>query len=146
MTELAPFESMLAQIVPDWKGAALVQSVAGSGIGYQGEIALVVAPDRLVVVTPTATAIPPIYFDTILRVREVEFRGLILVRDGALVAPNEAAGLEIAYNAHGKFERTLRFLTYSANNARTLIEELSHAVEIYLDQRERKDIIFRPKQ
>ena len=77
----------------------------------------------------------------------VYFKGLVVERDGVLVAPNETSGIEIVYNASGHFERTIRLLTYSATRARELVDDISDAITDFLDDREwSSGITYNPDQ
>ncbi|MBZ0283158.1 MAG: hypothetical protein K8L97_20640 [Anaerolineae bacterium] len=134
MSQIIPAYAQLSQIVPDWVGAARADCVPGSGLPYVGSAALVLAVEKLVVVTPDARVIQTVFYESIVRVREIEFKGLIIERDGVLVAPNETFGVEIVYKGVGsQFERNFKLLTRAANNARALTDVIANAVTSYLD-------------
>ena len=143
MNKLILSENKLTEYVPDWSAVALVDSLPGSELQYRGVLALVVASDRVVCLTPEGQSLLTIYFESIQRVREIEFKGLIIERNGVLVAPNETFGVEIIYNGGGSFERNVRLLTRSANNAREQVETISQSVTRYIDDQYRRSIVAR---
>lgn len=133
MPLIIPARNHLALLVPDWVAAARADCVPGSGLPYVGATALVLAPEKMVVVSQEAQIVRTVFYESMLRVRDVEFRGLVVERDGVLVAPNETFGIEVIYKGAGHFERSFKLLSRSANNARALVDVVSEAISGYLD-------------
>lgn len=142
MVDLIPMRGQLAQIIPDWIAAAPVECVPGSGIPYMGKVAIVLTRENLAVVTGDRAIIHTIFYESLIRLREIEFKGLVIERDGVLVAPNETFGVEFVHKGAGNFERTIKVLTRSANNARALIDTVSKATTDYLDANARSSSII----
>jgi hypothetical protein len=143
MSTLIPYLGNLALVVPDWIAAARTDCIPGSGIAYIGPTALVMAQEQLVLVTPNGQIAHRVFYESVIRVRDVEFRGLVIERDGVLVAPNETFGVEVDYKGAGNFERTVKLLTKSANNARALADEIAMQVGGYWDNHVRSGGIVR---
>ncbi len=133
MASIIPAYSQLTLLIPDWVAVARVECVPGSGLPYVGSVAFVLTPEKLVMVSQEANFVRVVFYESIIRVRDVEFKGLVVERDGVLVAPNETFGVEIIYKGAGNFERSFKLLTHSANNARALVDVVSEAVGGYLD-------------
>jgi len=133
MADLTLYQGFLSRNVPDWFAGSVVDCVPGCGLPYTGRAAVILTPERLVIVSEEGRTLLTVYYESVIRVREVEFRGLVIERNGALVAPNETFGTEIVYNSGYKFEAAVRVLNKSANNARTLVDNLNLAVKTYLE-------------
>lgn len=133
MSQVIPAYSNLAVLVPDWMAAARADCVPGSGLPIVGPAALVLTFEKLVVISAEAEVIKSVFYESVIRVREIEFKGLVFERSGVLVAPNETFGIELNYKGAGHFERSFKLLTRSANNARALTDVISDAVGGYLD-------------
>ena len=144
MTQVIPAYDHLTRLIPDWAVAARADCVPGSGIPHMGATALVLTLEKVVVISQDAQIVHTVFYESIIRVRDIEFKGLVIERDGVLVAPNETFGVEIVYRGAGNhFERSLKLLTRSANNARALVDVVSTAVMGYLDTTEHESGIAR---
>lgn len=135
--DLTIFDNTLKRLLPNWRSGAVADSVPGSGLGYIGKIAYILTTDRVVILSPEKIE-AEVFYDTIVRVHDIEFKGLIVERDNILVAPNETAGIEVVYKGiTSHFERTIKVLTYSANHARQLVECTASAITEFLDKEDR---------
>lgn len=139
MSNLVPFQNSGIQIPADYRAAGFVVATAGSGIRHEGGAALVLRPAMLELRTQEGV-IAAAHYESIIRVQETEFRGLIIERftdEGfsILSAPNETFGVEIVYNSVGsRLERKLKLLTFSARNAREWVDAINYAVIQYLEE------------
>lgn len=133
MFDLTPYRSTLSLLVPDWKAGAIVDCVPGCGLSYTGKAILVLTPEAIVMISQNQEIIKTIKYESVIRVKETEFKGLVMERAGALVALNETAGVEISYNGAGRFERSIKVLTRQGNSARAIIDTLNRSIETFLD-------------
>jgi hypothetical protein len=133
MNDLILADHQLIQLVPDWQSLARVDCIPGSGIPYIGAAALALTPEKAVCLSKDGAILITMYYESVVRVREIEFKGLVIERGGALVAPNETFGVEIIYKGAGNFERTFKILLYSASKSRELVDEISLHIEKHLD-------------
>ena len=128
----------------------MVRLVQGSGVSYYGDAAFVVLSNSIALYAPSGEVIKNIHFESILRVREIEFSGLTEDRDTSVgkvtIAPNERSGFEVVFKQTGNYEHSLRALTYFANTARDWIDTVDKAIDDWYQSKGKEGEIYKPKK